>query len=96
MTSVDSNFNFLCGRPHVAGFPPPPCGRHKWMAPKKSRPTCLHLLRYLVTCRLRYNKNLRLRSGGSRGGGNPAMALPWKLAIEFGPPSGAERVMIAL
>ena len=42
-----SNFNFLCGRPHGAGPPPPvhmrppepdplptPCGRHKWMAPK--------------------------------------------------------------
>ena len=44
MTSVDSNFNFLCGRPHGAGPPPhvhmrlpepdpPLCGRHKWMAP---------------------------------------------------------------
>src|SRR6218665_1410987 len=44
MASVDSNFNFLCGRPHGAGppvhMPPPepdplpsPCGRHKWMAP---------------------------------------------------------------
>ena len=46
MTSVDSNFNFQCGRPHGAGPPfpvhmrppepdplPPPCGRHKWMAP---------------------------------------------------------------
>src|SRR6218665_3956067 len=46
MMSVDSNFNFLCGRPHGAGPPPPvhmrppepdplppPCGRHKWMAP---------------------------------------------------------------
>src|SRR6218665_1502705 len=46
MTSVDSNFNFLCGRPNGAGPPPPvhmrppepgpsppPCGRHKWMAP---------------------------------------------------------------
>jgi len=43
MTSVDSNFNFLCGRPHGAWStrphastwawtPPPPCGRHKWMA----------------------------------------------------------------
>jgi len=31
MTSVDSNFNFLCGRPHWAW--PPPCGCHKWMAP---------------------------------------------------------------
>src|SRR6218665_2025689 len=34
MTSVDSNFNFLCGRPHGAGPPPHPCERHKWMAPK--------------------------------------------------------------
>src|SRR6218665_2069987 len=46
MTSVDSNFNFLCGRPLGAGPPPPvhmrplepdppppPCERHKWMAP---------------------------------------------------------------
>src|SRR6218665_829098 len=46
MTSVDSNFHFLCERPHGAGPPsplhmcppepdplPPPCGRHKWMAP---------------------------------------------------------------
>ena len=45
MASVDSNFNFLCGRPHGAWLslpvhmrppepdPPPPCGRHKWMAP---------------------------------------------------------------
>src|SRR6218665_68220 len=46
MTSVDSDLNFLCGRPHGAGPPPPvhmgppepdslppPCGRHKWMAP---------------------------------------------------------------
>ena len=45
MTSVDSNFKFLCGRPHGAwlSFPPstcvhlsltpsPPCGRHKFMA----------------------------------------------------------------
>src|SRR6218665_410076 len=24
MTSVDSNFNFLCGLPHGAGPPPPP------------------------------------------------------------------------
>src|SRR6218665_1350390 len=51
MTSVDSNFNFLCGRPHAAGPPPPvhmrppepdplppPCGRHKWMAPKQLHP----------------------------------------------------------
>src|SRR6218665_279124 len=48
MTSLDSNFNFLCGRPHGAGpplppstcvhlspTPPPPCGRHKWMALNK-------------------------------------------------------------
>jgi len=48
MTSVDSNSNFLCGRLHGAGPPSPrphastwsltplspPCGRHKWMAPK--------------------------------------------------------------
>src|SRR6218665_3992180 len=43
MTSVDSHFNFLCGRPHGAGPPSPrvhlsltplPCGRHKWMDPK--------------------------------------------------------------
>jgi len=45
MTSVDSNFNFLCGHPHGAWPPPrphastwawpfpPPCIRHKWMAP---------------------------------------------------------------
>ena len=40
MTSVDSNFNFLCGRPHGAGPPahmrppePDPSPRHKWMAP---------------------------------------------------------------
>jgi len=45
MTSVDSIFNFLCGRPHGAGPPsprppepePPPCGRHKWMAPKRQK-----------------------------------------------------------
>src|SRR6218665_1544928 len=49
MTSVDSNFNFQCGRPHEAGPPPPIhmcppeldptpplCGRHKWMAPYRS------------------------------------------------------------
>src|SRR6218665_1904129 len=57
MMSVDSNFNFLCGRPHGAGPPfprppepdpsPPPCGRHKWMAPKhreqvKTTPACSH------------------------------------------------------
>ena len=46
MMSVDSNFNFLCGRPHGAWPPrlstcvhlsltplPPPCGHHIWMAP---------------------------------------------------------------
>jgi len=45
MTSVDSNLNFLCGRPHGAyplprqhastwAWPLPiPCGHHKWMAP---------------------------------------------------------------
>jgi len=42
MTSVDSNFNFLYGRPHGARLlppstwawlPPPACGHHKWMAP---------------------------------------------------------------
>jgi len=43
MTSVDSNFNFLCGRPHGSLPPPPstcvhlsltpPCGRPKWMPP---------------------------------------------------------------
>src|SRR6218665_1944771 len=47
MTSVGSNFDFLCGGPHRAGPPPPvhmrppepdplppPRVRHKWMAPK--------------------------------------------------------------
>src|SRR6218665_1352408 len=34
MTSVDSNFNFLCGRPQGAGPLPPPCGRDKCMAPR--------------------------------------------------------------
>jgi len=51
MTSVDYNFNFLCGRPHGAwppspsphastwAWPPSPlcCGRHKWMAPTWDR-----------------------------------------------------------
>src|SRR6218665_2842024 len=45
MTSVDSNFNFLSGRPHGAGPPSPihmrppepdplspPCGRHKFLS----------------------------------------------------------------
>jgi len=44
MTSVDSNFNFLRGRPHGAGplrphepdSLPPPYGRHKWMAPRSN------------------------------------------------------------
>ena|SRR6218665_2568793 len=48
MTSVDSNFNFLCGRPHGAGPSPihmrppepdplpPPCEHHKWMAPNQT------------------------------------------------------------
>src|SRR6218665_1629458 len=50
MTSVDSNFKFLCGRPHGTGppvhlslTPSPPCGRHKWMAPKQ----CLLLNEYV-------------------------------------------------
>jgi len=41
MTSVDTNFNFLwtstwglTPRPHEPD--PPPCGRHKWMAPNKT------------------------------------------------------------
>jgi len=56
MTSVQSNFNFLCGRPHgdwppsprphasTLAWPtlPPPCGRHKWMAPF----LCLFLFLY--------------------------------------------------
>src|SRR6218665_2413613 len=45
MTSVDSNFNFCVDvhkgldplpvhmRPPKPDSPPPPCGRHKWMAP---------------------------------------------------------------
>ena len=49
MTSVDSNFNFRCGRSHgteppspVHMRPPepdpsPPCGRHKWMAFNKTK-----------------------------------------------------------
>src|SRR6218665_266672 len=59
MTSVDSNFNFLCGHPHRAGPPspihmrppepdllPPPCGRHKWMAPNMT---------FYKTQKLRFN-----------------------------------------
>src|SRR6218665_230367 len=56
MTSVDSNFNFLCGRPHGAGppFPPStcvhlsltpsphPCGRHKWMTPNLHTHSTIH------------------------------------------------------
>src|SRR6218665_1079733 len=56
MTSVDSNFNFLCGHPHGAGPLPihmcpreldptlPLCVRHKWMAP------CLSDLRLILVC----------------------------------------------
>ena len=52
MTSVDSIFHFLCGRPHgldplprpnvsTWAWLPPPCGRHKWMAPYSNIPsTC--------------------------------------------------------
>src|SRR6218665_3169215 len=52
MTSVDSKFNFPCGRPHGVEPPPrftcvrlsltssPPCGRHKWMAPYISVMVC--------------------------------------------------------
>ena len=63
MTSVDSNFNFQCGRPHGAGPPeahppvhmrppepdplPPPCGRHKWMAPN-----VLYMLYKTLKCTL--------------------------------------------
>src|SRR6218665_3714228 len=61
MTSVDSNFKCLCGRPHGTGPPPPvhmrppepdplppPCGRHKWMAPILTVPY-LALLALLFT-----------------------------------------------
>ena len=41
MTSVDSNFNFLCGRPPggLNRLTPLPtsCGRRKWMAPYVNR-----------------------------------------------------------
>src|SRR6218665_2955654 len=33
MTSVDSNFNFLCGRPHGAGPPPPSTCVHPSLTP---------------------------------------------------------------
>ena len=61
MTSVGSNF--LCGRPHGAYLPvrrrppepgplPPPCGRHKWMAPVTA-PVCWRLWRnYTVSCKI--------------------------------------------
>src|SRR6218665_986530 len=66
MTSMDSNFNFLCGRPHGAGPPPlvhmhppepdplpPLCGRHKWMAPYQKTATgrgCSHQTRLMFSC----------------------------------------------
>src|SRR6218665_2210849 len=63
MTSVDSNFNFLCGRPHGArpvhmrppepDSPPPPCGRHKWMTP----------IRFTGTRRFHLSKHLRINHG---------------------------------
>ena len=42
MISVDSIFNILCGPlstcVHLSlTLPPPPCGRHKWMAPYRLR-----------------------------------------------------------
>ena len=64
MTSVDSNLNFLCGRPHVAGPSTPPVHTRppesdplrvdviKWMAPNirgKSGNTTLHLLGFHTT-----------------------------------------------
>ena len=45
MTSVDFDFNFLCGRPHASTCvhlsltPPPPCRRHNWMTPYVRWPT---------------------------------------------------------
>src|SRR6218665_80782 len=41
MTSVDSNFNFLCGRPHGALPPPPPPPPHP--PPPSPTSTCVHL-----------------------------------------------------
>ena len=62
MTSVDSNFNFLCGRRHGAGpslprphastwaWPlPPPCGRHKCMVPNVIKPQ-LNALIFIGLC----------------------------------------------
>src|SRR6218665_3676167 len=37
MTSVDSNFNFLCGRPHGAGPPPPTTCVHLSLTPSPLR-----------------------------------------------------------
>src|SRR6218665_3020507 len=36
LTSVDSNFNFLCGRPHGAGPPPPSTCVHLSLTPSPS------------------------------------------------------------
>src|SRR6218665_1142879 len=62
MKSVDSNFNFLCERPQGAGPPPPvhmrppepdppPCGRHKWMAPN---------MRWIMERQLEYGKEVHI------------------------------------
>src|SRR6218665_2548964 len=84
MTSVDSNFNFLCGRPHGAGPPlpsstcvhlsltpfPPPCGRHKWMAPMRiifrvmgtmgqTTIVCCYWLRYGAVHKVRHARGVR-------------------------------------
>jgi len=32
----------VCGRPHGADQPPPPCERHKWMAPNTVKVSILH------------------------------------------------------
>src|SRR6218665_1287471 len=53
MTSVDSNFNYLCGRPHGAGSPPPSTCVHLSLTPSPLRvdvingwpPTVCYLLR---------------------------------------------------
>src|SRR6218665_1787123 len=37
MTPVDSNFNFLCGRPHGAGPPPPSTCVHLSLTPSPFR-----------------------------------------------------------
>src|SRR6218665_295472 len=73
MTSVDSNFNFLCGRPHGAGpsppvhmrppepdSPPPPCGRHKWMAPYRPSVCPTPSLKTLVRLRPTYPLDERM------------------------------------